>query len=132
MRSNPTTQLQNGARTVGAGSIFFDHKERDTNHVNLIGRMTSAPRFYELPNGRKVAQFTLCTKDHYLDAEGKTRTKSHWHRIAAWGRWVTIIEEFAEVGLKIAVEGKLATRFYERDGTRHFISEVEVNDMIIL
>ena len=57
---------------------------------------------------------------------------NHWHRIAAWGRWVRVLEEFGKVNLQIALEGKLITRFYYRDGVKQFISEVEVNDLVIM
>lgn len=102
------------------------------NHVNLIGKMTSTPKFYEGPNGRKVAQFTMSTKETYLDADGNPKNKSHWHRLAAWGRWVQVLENLTSAGMEIAVEGKLTTRFYLKEGKKHFISEVEVNDLIIL
>lgn len=102
------------------------------NHVNLIGKITSQPRFYVLPTGRKVAQFTITTSDTYLDEDGNPKQKSHWHRICAWGRWTKVLEELGDVGLELAVEGKLTTRFYQRNGQRHFISEVEVNDLVIL
>lgn len=132
--SNQNLTIENGA---GFGfrdrnSIFFDTKHIKMNHVNLIGKMTSVPRYYEHPSGRKVAQFTMSTSETYLDEEGNTKKKDHWHRISAWGRWVRVMEELAQVGMEIAVEGKLTTRFYHRDGEKRFISEVEVNDMVIL
>ena len=102
------------------------------NHVNLIGKMTSVPRYYELPSGRKVAQFTLSTSETFLDENGKTKKKSNWHRISAWGRWVQVLEELSQVNMELAIEGKLTTRFFEKSGKRHVISEVEVNDLIIL
>lgn len=114
------------------GSIFFNVIERKMNHVNLIGKMTTAPRFYELPNGRKIAQFTMSTRETYLDEDGKSKDKNHRHRMSAWGRWVPVLEEFSLVGKDIAVEGKLTTRFYLKGGEKRFISEVEVNDLIIL
>lgn len=129
LRSNPTTQ---GGVGTGASSIFFDKRNVSTNHVNLIGKITSAPRFYEHPSGRRVTQFTLATQESYLDADGSTKVKKYWHRIAAWGRWVKVIEEYGHVDLQIALEGKLVTRFYYRDGMKQFISEVEVNDLIIM
>jgi single-strand DNA-binding protein len=102
------------------------------NHVNLIGKITSQPRFYSLPTGRKVAQFTIATKETVLDEEGNPKDKNHWHRICAWGRWTKILEELGDVGLELAIEGRLTTRFYQRNGQKHFISEVEVNDLVIL
>ena len=102
------------------------------NHVNLIGKITAQPRFYELPSGRKIAQFTMATKETFLDENGKTKRKSHWHRMAAWGRWVQVLEELGTAGLEVAIEGKLISRFYQKNGGKQFVSEVEVNDLIIL
>ncbi|MFK7783467.1 MAG: single-stranded DNA-binding protein [Crocinitomicaceae bacterium] len=128
-RSNSTL---NGGVGTGASSIFFDKREMSTNHVNLIGKITSEPRYYEHPSGRRVAQFNMMTQEHYLDENGNTKVKRHWHRIAAWGRWVKVLEELGKVNLQVALEGKLITRFYYRDGQKQFISEVEVNDMVIM
>ena len=102
------------------------------NHVNLIGKLSSEPRFYESPTGRKIAQFTMSTNETFLDEKGVTKRKKHWHRMSAWGRWVQVLEELGNVGMEIAVEGKLTTRFFQKAGNKHFISEVEVNDLIIL
>lgn len=102
------------------------------NHVNLIGKVTSLPRFYETKSGRKIAQFTLATKETYLNDQGEEKKRSHWHRISAWGKWAKILEEFSQIGSEMAVEGKLITRFFERDGERQFISEVEVNDLVLM
>ncbi|TNF46413.1 MAG: single-stranded DNA-binding protein [Bacteroidetes bacterium] len=102
------------------------------NHVNLIGKVCSAPRIVELPNGRKIAQFTLSTKEMYLDEQGETKSRSNWHRLTAWGKWVRVLEELGKEGMDLAVEGKLVTRFYQSKGEKKFISEVEINDLIIL
>ena len=113
-------------------SIFFNIKHIKMNHVNLIGKLTSSPRFYVLPSGRKVAQFTMSTKETFLDEDGNTKNKSHWHRISAWGKWTKVLEELGTIGMEMAIEGKLTTRFYQKGGEKRFISEVEVNDLIIM
>jgi len=103
------------------------------NHVNLIGKMCSTPRIVELAGGKKIAQFTLSTKETYLDEKGNPKSRSQWHQLSAWGRWVKILEELGSAGMGMAVEGKLITRFYKNnEGERKYISEVEVNDLVIL
>ncbi|MES2798388.1 MAG: single-stranded DNA-binding protein [Bacteroidota bacterium] len=102
------------------------------NHVNLIGKVSSTPKIVELPDGRRIVQFTMSTKEKFIDAEGKAKTKSNWHRMMAWGRWVRVLEELGSEGMDLAVEGKLVTRFYQSAGKKQMISEVEVNDLIIL
>lgn len=94
--------------------------------------MTSTPRVYEMSSGRKIAQFTMSTNEVYLDEGGNSKRKSNWHRVAAWGKWAVVLEELGTVGMDLAVEGKLKTRFYHENGKKHFTTEVEVNDLIIL
>lgn len=102
------------------------------NHVNLIGKVCSAPKFVELPNGRKITQFNLSTSETVLDSRGEPKKKSQWHRITAWGKWVKVMEELGACGMDLAVEGRLVTRFYSEKGQKRVVSEVEVNDLIIL
>ena len=103
------------------------------NHVNLIGKMCSTPKFVELKNGKKLVQFTLSTKETFLDAEGKAQTNRQWHKLFAWGKRVKVLEELGSEGMNIAIEERLTSRFYKlQTGDRKYISEVEVNDIIIL
>jgi single-strand DNA-binding protein len=103
------------------------------NHVNLIGKISSEPKVTELENGRKIAQFSMSTQESFLDKEGNVKKRNQWHRISAWGNWVKILEELGEKGLKCAIEGKLVSRFYlSPTGTKKMITEVEVNDLVLL
>ena len=104
----------------------------DMNQVNLIGKVSSLPRITELENGKRIAKFTLSTKEQYLDTDGNTKTRRNWHVLSAWGRWVKVLEELAQVGSELAIEGKLVTRFYQTNGQRKMVSEVEVNDIVIM
>lgn len=102
------------------------------NHVNLIGKISSMPKVIELQNGKKIAQFSMSTQETYLDADGNVKKKNYWHRISAWGNWVSVLEELGEKGLHLAVEGKLVSRFYKTNGSQKLVTEVEVNDLILL
>lgn len=102
------------------------------NHVNLIGKMCSTPKIVELSNGRKIAQFTMATNETVLNENGEAQKRSQWHRLTAWGKWVTVLEELGTKGMDLAIEGKLTTRFYSNNGQRKLVSEVEINDLIIL
>jgi single-strand DNA-binding protein len=102
------------------------------NHVNLIGKISSLPQVVETENGRKIAKFTLSTREIFLDADGKTKSRKNKHFLTAWGRWVQVLEELADIGTELAIEGRLISRFYSSNGQRKHISEVEINDLIIL
>ncbi len=102
------------------------------NHVNLIGYMTAEARHVQLEDGKQLMRFTLATKEQYLDADGIMRQRSQWHLLSAWGRWAKVVEEFGAKGVHLAIEGKLVGRFYRLGGQRRFVTEVEINDLVIL
>lgn len=102
------------------------------NHVNLIGKMCSTPKIVELENGRKIAKFSMATNEMVLTPEGNTQKRTQWHRLTAWGKWVKVLEELGVNGMELAIEGKLTTRFYQQNGVKRCVSEVEINDLVIL
>ena len=103
------------------------------NHVNIIGKISSEPKVSCLNGGKKVVNFSLATKEHYLDKEGNLQVKQNWHRLTAFGRWVSVLEELCVKGINVAVEGRLVSRFYKTEtGERKMFTEIEVNDLIIL
>lgn len=132
MLNTPNLSSEKMSGTTMGGSIFFSQRPMHMNHVNIIGRVANAPRFYTNKEGRRIARLTLRTTEHYLDEDGNTKQKSHWHRVSAWGRWVKVIEELVGEGSDIAIEGKLLTRFFFQNGQRQYISEIEVNDLVII
>jgi single-strand DNA-binding protein len=102
------------------------------NHVNLIGKVRSEAQFIDMDNGKKVAKFSLSTKENYLDEHGKMKSRDTWHTLTAWGKWVKILEQTEIKGTNMAVEGKLVSRFYKAGGIPKLISEIEINDLTLL
>jgi len=102
------------------------------NHVNLIGQMSSDPTFVEMEGGKKIARFSLSTKETYLDEEGNTKNLKNWHRVTAWGKWVPVLEQLGSKGQALAIEGRLRSRYYNSNGQRQSFTEIEINDMVIL
>jgi|SRR5690554_6913333 len=105
---------------------------QEMNHVNLIGQMSSDPTFVEVQGGKKVVRFSLSTKESYLDEEGNTKNLRNWHKITAWGKWVPILEQLGAKGQALAIEGRLRSRFYKKNGERQSFTEIEINDLVIL
>lgn len=107
-------------------------KVQQMNHVNLIGQMSSNPQFVQIKDGRRIAKFSLSTKEVYLDKDGNAKEQKNWHRITAWGKWVQVLEQLGVKGQSLAIEGKLRSRFYNENGQRKSFTEIEINDMVVL
>lgn len=103
------------------------------NKVQLIGNLGNDPEMITLESGKKLAKFSLATNEYYKDADGKKQTITQWHNLVAWNKTAEIIENYVSKGKEIAIEGKLTNRSWDdRYGKKHYITEVVVNELIIL
>jgi len=103
------------------------------NQVHLVGSLTQMPTVTTRENGDKQARFAISTKEYRPGLAGKIERENQWHRIIAKNKWALILEEFAEKGQQVAIEGKLCSRFFKsRDGKNYFSTEIEVLDLVLL
>ena len=103
------------------------------NRVQLIGHPGADPEVKSLENGKKMARFSLATNEHYKNQQGQRVSDTQWHNLVAWGKVAELVEKFVKKGKEIGVEGKLVNRQYEtNDGNKRYISEVVVNDFLLL
>ena len=103
------------------------------NNVQLIGNIGLAPEIIQLENGKKLAKFSLATKEFFRNGEGEKATSTEWHNLVAWGRNAELIEQYLKKGQKITVEGKLCQRKYKtRDGQERVRTEIYVQKFLML
>src|SRR6478736_4167205 len=103
------------------------------NRVQLIGHTGNDPEIKNFEGGRKLASFTLATHESYKNEKGEKVDETQWHRLVAWGKTAEIIETHITKGKEIAIEGKLTHRSYnDKNGEKRYITEVVVNDVLLL
>ena len=49
-----------------------------------------------------------------------------------WGKLAGVAEKYLKKGTEVCVEGKLVHRVYESNGEKRYITEVSVNDLVML
>jgi single-strand DNA-binding protein len=104
-----------------------------TNSVMLIGHLGDAPKVIQFESGRKIANFSLATSEIQIDRDGNRISETTWHRMVAIGKMANMAQKYLQKGTEIAVEGKIANRTWgDREGNRHFVTEVIVNSLILL
>lgn len=102
------------------------------NSVHLIGRLGLDPEIKSFDSGKKKASFSLATNETYYNNNGEKVDETQWHNIVVWGKKVEIVEKYLKKGSEIALEGKLVTRSYEKDGEKRYITEINLNDLLML
>jgi single-strand DNA-binding protein len=103
------------------------------NKVQLIGNLGAKPEVKNTENGRKLAKFSLATRESYQRPGGDKVTETQWHRLVAWGKVAELAEKFLDKGKEVAIEGKLINRSYkDKNGDKKYITEVQVSELMLL
>jgi single-strand DNA-binding protein len=100
--------------------MAFDLNSR--NKVELLGNVGTEITFDNLPDGRRVANFSLCTNEGYTDDKGERKEFPVWHRCTAYGPIAERLEKSGvKSGSKVLIEGRMryTERKAEKDGVQH-------------
>ena len=102
------------------------------NKVQLIGNLGSDPEMFTFEGGNKKASFSLATNESYTNKAGEKVEQTQWHNIIFFGKTAEIAEKFLNKGNEIAIEGKLTTRSYEKEGEKRYVTEIIGNELLML
>lgn len=102
------------------------------NKVILVGNLGRDPELKHLPSGQAICQFSIVTSESYTDRAGQKQEKTEWHRIVVWEKLAEVCARFLGKGSKVYVEGKLQTREYEKDGQKHYQTEIVAREVKFL
>ena len=105
---------------------------RTVNKVLLMGNLGKNPEVKATGGGTTVANFSIATSDRRKDAQGNWQDETQWHELVAFGRTAEVVRDYVHKGSKLYVEGKIQTRSWEKDGQKHYRTEVLVNEMVLL
>ena len=96
------------------------------NHWVGIGRLTRDPNVKYTQSGKAYTSFTLAIDRR---KSGDDKQQADFISCVAWEKTAEVISQYVSKGRKIAVEGRIQTRSYEKDGTKRYVTEVVVNSM---
>ncbi|MEI8086703.1 MAG: single-stranded DNA-binding protein [Paludibacter sp.] len=104
------------------------------NKVILVGNVGKDPEVRYLEKDLAVAKFTLATSEKgYTTQNGiQVPERTEWHNIVAWKRLANLSENFIRKGSQIYVEGKIQTRTWEKDGVKHYMTEILADTINLL
>ena len=94
------------------------------NIVILTGRVTKDPQVRYTPSQTAVATFTIAV-DRPVKAEAEKQ--ADFPRITVFGKQAEICEKYIGKGSKIAIEGRIQTGKYEKNGETVYTTDVIAN-----
>lgn len=102
------------------------------NKVALIGTLGRDPELSYTASGIAVCKFSMATNEKWKDGDGNAQEKTEWHNIIAWRKLAEICGQYLSKGSKIYCEGKLQTSSWDKDGQKHYKTEIVLSDLVML
>lgn len=104
------------------------------NSVNLIGRLVRDPELKYTQSGLAVLRFTVAvdrklSKDKREEAQANNQPTADFISCTAFGKTAEVIANYHSKGSQIAVEGRIQTGSYEKDGRTIYTTDVLVNSI---
>ena len=82
------------------------------NQITLIGRLTKDPELKYSQSGKAFCRFSVAVPKEF------NRSETDYFDCVAWNKVAEIIADYLRKGKKIAVQGRLETGIYEKDGKK--------------
>lgn len=103
------------------------------NKVILVGNVGQDPEVRTLETGVKVARVRLATSERIFNRQtNETTEHTEWHTVTLWRGLAEVIDKYVRKGSQIYIEGRLRSREWERDGVKHYATEIVADELKLL
>lgn len=102
------------------------------NKAIIIGSLGRDPETRYSPSGDAITTFSVATSETWKDKEGVKQEKTEWHNVVAYRKLAEICGEYLKKGSSVYLEGKIATRQWEKDGVKRYATEIIIDTMQML
>jgi len=102
------------------------------NKVILIGNLGADPELKYTPSQRPLCNLRIATTEVYKDKAGVRQEKTEWHRVTVWGDQAENCNKYLAKGRSVYVEGRLQTRTYDKDGQKHYATDIVADRVVFL
>jgi single-strand DNA-binding protein len=99
------------------------------NRVILLGNVGAEPELKYTPGGVAILRFRLATNESYLDKNKEHQERTEWHTVIVWGARAEGLSRVLAKGSAVLVEGGLRTTSYDKEGQKHYRTEVHARDL---
>ncbi|MBL4571584.1 MAG: single-stranded DNA-binding protein [Gammaproteobacteria bacterium] len=103
------------------------------NKQILVGHIGAAPTAADLPSGSRVLNLSVATNRTWKDKEsGDKEQRTDWHNVSIFGKSAENAEQILKSGDYVYIEGETIPSSYEKDGQKHYRTDIHCSDWKIL
>ena len=101
---------------------------RGVNRVIIVGTLGKDPE----QNGKAV-KISVATSESWMDQQtGEKQERTEWHRVVFFGKLGEIAAQYLTKGSQVYIEGSLRTSSYEKEGQKHYSTDIIASEMQML
>ena len=100
------------------------------NKSFLVGNLTRDPEVTTTGTGITVCKFGIAVNRNFVNAAGER--EADFFNIVAWRGLGDNCGKYLTKGSKVAISGSIRTRTYEKEGQKHYVTEIEADDVEFL
>ena len=105
---------------------------RGINKVILVGNLGNDPDVKYTQGGMAIATLSVATTSSRKDRDGNFQEKTEWHRVKLFGKTAEVAGEYLKKGRQVYIEGRLEYGSYEKDGVKHYTTDIVADEMQML
>ena len=94
------------------------------NKAIILGHLGRDPELRYLQSGQPVCKLNIATSRRYTNKNNEAVEETEWHRVSVWGKQAEHCNNYLTKGRQVYVEGRLRTSSYDKDGQKHYTTEI--------
>ena len=102
---------------------------RGVNKVILVGNLGNDPDVKYTQGGMAITTLSVATTSVRKDRDGNQQEKTEWHRVKLFGKTAEVAGEYLKKGRQVYIEGRLEYGSYEKDGVKHYTTDIVADEM---
>lgn len=91
-----------------------------------MGRLTRDPELRTTQNNKTITRFSLAVDRKYKTEGGES---ADFLNCIAFGKTAEFIDKYFKKGSKLCLEGRIQTGSYEKDGVKHYTTDIIVESV---
>src|SRR5258708_6400148 len=105
---------------------------RSVNKVILLGNLGRDAELTYTPSGQALSKVGLATSRRWQDkGSGEWQEETEWHNLVIWGKTAENLTPYLTKGQRVYVEGRIKSRTWEKDGVKHYATDIVVEDLVL-
>lgn len=97
-----------------------------------IGNLGADPELKYLANNRALCNLRIACTDVFKDKSGQRQERTEWVRVTVWGDQAENCSKYLSKGRSVYIEGRLQTRSYDKDGQKHYATDIVADRVVFL